>query len=348
MSLIADWRLAGPLLSLWPFRDDVWREQGKPAQRQLIAFWEMLSPHYPMLIGVHPEQFTSARKKLPHAVKTLTLPYNDAWPRDIGPLWCQTENGQVTAHSFAFSAWHGLYPNCEDDQAFAAKLAGRLQVPCATHNFVFEGGAIATDGQGTAVVHGVSVARNNSYLSRVQQGQQISQPLGIDQIYWLDFANPADETGGHTDNQVQFLNEDTLVVSMPSAPGELFDAYQRQLEQIREWRNTQGRTYNVVVLPQPAPIVPDINEFTSVRRVHGVFERGKAPMLASYVNFVRVGDCVVVPQFRLDSDYEAVRTLQVAAPKLQIIAAPADEFMKAGGALHCMTLPLPAAANNLL
>lgn len=348
MSLIADWRLAGPLLSLWPFRDDVWREQGKPAQRQLIALWERLSPHYPMVIGIHPEQFTSARKNLPHAAKAFALPYNDAWPRDIGPLWCQTKNEHVTAHSFAFSAWHGLYPNCDDDQAFAAKLAAQLQVPCDAHNFVFEGGAIATDGQGTAIVHGVSVARNNSRLARAQQCQQISEPLGLKQIYWLDFANPADETGGHTDNQVQFLNEDTLVVSLPSAAGYLLDAYQRQLEQVQEWRDRQGRRYNVVILPQPEPVAPDINEFSSVRRVQGVFKRGTAPMLASYVNFVRIGNCVVVPQFGMDSDQEAVRILQAAAPALQVIASPADEFMKAGGALHCMTLPLPAVANNLL
>src|SRR5690554_546967 len=118
MSLVADWHLSGPLLCLWPFRDDVWREHGVPAQRQLLALWEQLSPHYPILFGVRPELFKAVRQQLPSELALFSTRYNDAWPRDIGPLWCYSDRTQITAHTFSFSAWHGLYPDYRDDQKF--------------------------------------------------------------------------------------------------------------------------------------------------------------------------------------------------------------------------------------
>lgn len=339
MSLLADWQLSGPLLVLWPFRDDVWRDNGLPAQQQLLS----LGDKCPLLVGVHPAVQQQAVPMIAPTLNWLSLRYNDAWPRDIGPLWVQDSN-QVVAHGFRFSAWHGLYPDTQDDQVFAANLSQQLGIPFKAHsNLVLEGGAISTDGCGVAVVHGVSVMRNNPQWSRSDIDAYLKQQLKLSHIYWLDFAHPADETGGHADNQVQFLAEDTIACAMPAKQSALYAEFEQQLATIKSWRNAQGEPYKIVILPQPEAIAPIRAEYQSVRAVAGVLPRGQRPLLASYVNFVRGPNYVLLPQFQLAEDQVALETIQAAQPELTIIPVPADEFIKAGGAIHCMTLGLPHA-----
>jgi len=341
MSLLADWELNGPLLTLWPLRNDVWRDNGEPAQRQLLQFAELIQPYQNIVIGVHPDKYDSVRQRISNQFSLIPLRYDDAWPRDIGPLWVRNEKQTLVANGFKFSAWHGLYPNFHDDQLFAERLAHHFDVPCRAHDLVFEGGAISTDGAGTAVIHSVSVTRNNPTWSEVEIEAYLKAELQLSNLYWLHFAHPADETGGHADNQAQFLDANTIVVSLPNAASPLADDYANQLNQVRRWTNTSGRPYKVIVLPQPEVIAPVASEYRTIREQVGVLPRGKAPLLASYVNFVRAGKVVLVPQFGLDTDAEALSILRHAAPDLTVIGAAADEFIKAGGALHCMTLPTP-------
>lgn len=346
MSLLADWQLSGPLLILWPFRDDVWREQGLPAQQQLIDIYQRFSAITatvpPVLFGVHPDNLAQAKKLLPSDAGLIAIRYNDAWSRDIGPLWVRSTATQVIAHGFQFSAWHGLYPDMVDDQAFASRLAECLRLPLQTHRqFVLEGGAISTDGAGSAIVHSASVKRNNANWTLAEMAVYLHQHLNLQRILWLDFANPHDETGGHADNHAQFLAEDTIVCSLPAEDSELFAAYAAQLEKIRSWRRPNQQPYRIVILPQPEPVVVESLEFSSVRAAVGVLPRGQQPLLASYVNFVRHGNIVLLPQFGCADDQRALEILATAAPQLTILPVPVTELIKAGGAIHCMTLPLP-------
>ncbi|RUO47086.1 agmatine deiminase family protein [Pseudidiomarina donghaiensis] len=340
MSLLADWQLSGPLFVLWPFRDDVWRDNGRPAQQQLMSLAARLQAHtsdQELLFGVHPNIPCEPVTQQP----LLQIRYNDAWPRDIGPLWVR-DNNRVVAHGFKFSAWHGLYLDTRDDQAFAAQLCQQLGVAFRNHpDLVLEGGAISTDGAGVAVVHGVSVMRNNPQWSRSDIEKYLIEHLKLSHVYWLDFAHPADETGGHTDNQVQFLAENIVVCALPIPSSSLFEHYQCQLDAMKLWRNAKGQPYKIVILPQPEAIMPNASEYHSVRAVPGVFPRGQRALLASYVNLVRGANYVLLPQFNLAEDTEALATLRAALPSVTVIPVHADEFIKAGGAIHCMTLGLP-------
>ncbi len=342
MKLIADWQLQGPLLLLWPFRADVWRDQGQPAQQQLLQLIDVIVPHHPVWVGCIPEHFEQVREQVPESVPVIPIPYNDSWPRDIGPLWARA-NEQWFAHGFHFSAWHGLYPDFQADQAFAKRFARMLKIRFLSQQLTFEGGAISTDGQGSAVVHGSSVLRNNAPLPQHLIEAYLKQQLGLSQVFWLDWCNPYDETGGHTDNQVQFLDEHTVVVSLPTSTSPWFEAYQQQLLQVEQWRNHAGEPYRIITLPQPDAVAVDQQEFATVVARTGVMPRGEQPLLASYVNFISLPNMVVVPQFGLPTDAEAVALLQQAQPQKVVVGAAADEFIKAGGGLHCMSLHLPNA-----
>ena len=70
----------------------------------------------------------------------------------------------------------------------------------------------------------------------------------------------------------------------------------------------------------------------------GSFERkaGDA-VLQTYINFAIANGVVVVPQFGLATDAEAVRVVQSAFPDRVIVPFDAKEASLGGGGLHCLS-----------
>lgn len=332
MQVRADWQLPGPLLALWPFRSDVWRQQGRPAQQQLLQLLRTIQPYHPVLLAVPRQLYASVRRQLGGEFPLIMLPYNDAWPRDFGPLWLQhvdSKHGQ--ALQFDFHAWQGLYPDYQADLRFAGALTQQLAYPLRKHSLVLEGGAITTNGEGIAIANAISLQRNNPLLRLPQIAAQLSRQLGLRHIFWLHEAHPADETGGHMDNQLQFVDRQTLAHSV--SPQCLHDL-QRDVA-------AAGLALRWLALPPAQTIPANHHDFHSVRRRKGVLVRGQRPLLASYVNFIRVADALLLPQFGVSTDQQALVTMREHFPQLRVLGVAADEFIKAGGGPHCLTLNLP-------
>ncbi|MDX1706098.1 MAG: agmatine deiminase family protein [Pseudidiomarina sp.] len=328
-------------MALWPTRADVWREQGRPAQQQLIELLLAVQSFHPVLLGATPRDLVRVRANVPAEIPLLPINYNDAWPRDIGPLWCQPPSSGLVAQGFGFTAWGGLYQEHQHDRQFARGLARQLAVRYQADALVLEGGAITHDGQGTVIVHARSVARNNPQLRRAQLEYKLKQLLDVKQVHWLEWAHPADETGGHVDNQMLFADERSLVCACPPPESPFYRHYQSTIDAVRQLRGGDGRPYRIIELPQPGPLALPPEYFVTVRRHVGVRRRGELPVLPSYVNFIRLPQAILVPQFGLASDKQALTTMRSAFPELQVSGIAASEFIMAGGGPHCMTLNLP-------
>lgn len=339
--LLADWQLKGPLLALWPTRADVWREQGRPAQQQLLELLLAVQKIHPVLLGATPRDLIRVSSTIPAQLPLIPINYNDAWPRDIGPLWCQPPLQGLVAQGFGFTAWGGLYQEHQHDRQFGRGLARQLGVRYQADALVLEGGAITHDGQGTVIVHARSVERNNPQLRRSQLEHKLKQLLGVQQVHWLEWAHPADETGGHVDNQMLFADERSLVCACPAADSPFYLHYQNAIDAVRQLRTVDEQHYRIIELPQPEPLAVPPEYFVTVRRQAGVKRRGEQPVLPSYVNFIRLPRAILVPQFGLDTDQQALAIMQSAFPRLQVSGIAASEFIMAGGGPHCMTLNLP-------
>ncbi|HET8817204.1 MAG TPA: agmatine deiminase family protein [Pseudidiomarina sp.] len=332
--LCPDWQLEGPLLALWPYRIDVWREHARPIQTQLTDFLLQVQVHHPVLVGVHPRELVRARRFLPMSIPLVPIRYNDAWPRDIGPIWTHSAAG-FCAHDFRFSAWHGLYPNSHDDQRFVRDLCAHFGWQRRTHPQVLEGGALSTNGTGIVCWSRRSIERNNgiskaSLMTKQRLQQSFESVIVGQQHLWFETAHAADETGGHIDNIAQFLAPDILAIDADMSATEA-----RTLQQLPS--NIQ-----LVELPPTTTIQPLRQDFGTVQRRRGVMPRGIQPLLASYINFVRTPTAVFVPQFGLTTDAEAVRRIKSALPQLTTVPVAANEMIAGGGGPHCLTLPLPA------
>lgn len=332
MSLLADWQLTGPLLMLWPYRNDVWRGQAQFAQQQVLAMLASIAPYHPVQLGIHPPYLQQALPQLPPDLDWIPLAYDDAWARDIAPLWLTTQQAVVAD----FNGWHGLNCNYQRDRRVARLLARQQRRRWQSLGLVFEGGMLTTDGQGTAIVHAKSVQQRNPHLRLAEIEQRLRKALELRQVIWLQHALQADETGGHVDNQLQFIAADTLVY-VQSSRDPLWNHEVQQLQ-----RQPWAQAYRWLELPAAQTWQDDASLYRDVQRVSGVMARGAQPLLRSYANLVRLKDVLLVPQFEHADDAQAVQILQRTLPEIAVVGVAADEFVRAGGGPHCMTTVLPS------
>ncbi|RUO72412.1 hypothetical protein CWI80_07570 [Pseudidiomarina sediminum] len=332
MSLLADWQLTGPLLMLWPYRNDVWRGQAQYAQQQVLTMLAAIAPHHPVILGIHPPYLHQALPQLPSGLAWFPIAYDDAWARDISPLWLTPQQAVVAD----FNGWHDLNCNYQRDRRFAKQLTRQHGVRWRSLELIFEGGMLTTDGAGTAIIHAKSLMQRNPQLRLAELERRLCQMFGLKRVIWLQQALGADETGGHVDNQVQFIAADTLVyVQSPHDPA--WNAEVQALQQ-QPW----AQAYRWIALPAAQTWQDDAALFHDVRRVPGVMARGQQPLLRSYANLLRLKDVLLVPQFAHADDALALQTLQQALPEVSVVGVDAREFVRAGGGPHCMTTVLPS------
>ncbi|RUO60554.1 agmatine deiminase family protein [Pseudidiomarina insulisalsae] len=334
MKLLADWQLAGPLLTCWPYRNDVWRGNGEFVQQALLAMLHAILPYYPVTLAIHPPQLNIALRQLPQQLTWLPLAYDDAWIRDFGPLF-RSGPGGLSAVAGQFDGWQGVHGVYQRDQRFAAALAHRRALPLHSLPFIFEGGMLSHDGAGTAVVHACSLQRRNPQWRLAALERELKRALGLQQIIWLHQALSADETGGHTDNQLQFVDAHSIVyVTSTDDP-----AWNEEVATLQ--RQPWGRAYRWIELPAAQQVTDAVDIYHDVRRRAGVQRRGQRPLLCSYANLLRLPGALVVPQFGLADDSAAVAGLQQAFPELAVIPVDALEMVRGGGGPHCLSLVLP-------
>ncbi|MFW5969285.1 MAG: agmatine deiminase family protein, partial [Halofilum sp. (in: g-proteobacteria)] len=86
-----------------------------------------------------------------------------------------------------------------------------------------------------------------------------------------------------------------------------------------------GQPYRLIPLPEPAPIAA----------------ADGTPLPATYTNFLLVNGTVLVPVYADPADGPAIERLQAVFPERTVVPVPARTFIEQGGALHCLTMPLP-------
>lgn len=293
-------------------------------------------------MGVNLNEYSAVRKRLPASFNLLPIPYNDAWLCDIAPFW-RYHAQRPEALVWQFDAWQGLYTDQRKDNRCAQSLATRMHARWQRQPMVFEGGNFTTDGHGHALAVSSSVVRPQTPLSVVER--TLKQQLGIQRITWLPRGLTGDETQGHIDNIALFIDADTLLVTGLPAPEHPDFSYLQQVhEQLGKMRNQQGQAYRLIVLPAAQRLQVEASLFHGMAYRSGVLKRtARHPVLASYVNVVNVGRRLLVPQFGVSDDQQALQVLQQQLPDWTCSGVDAQEFVLAGGGPHCMTHIIPAS-----
>jgi len=255
-----------------------------------------------------------------------SLPTNDAWVRDSGPIVVFEETTRVLLDC-GFNAWGGKYPPWDLDDALAGKWAEELQLPSVPLKFILEGGSIDGNGAGVVLTTESCLLNPNRGGSRTHEAVEdtLRDLLGATQVLWLGDGIVGDDTDGHVDDIARFVGPERIVTvreSDTASPN--FSPLQENFERLRAARTLAGKSFEIVTLPMPPPVT---------------FEGAICP--ASYANFYIANTAVLVPIFHVPSDAEALDILGDCFPKHEIIGIPARYLVVGLGAVHCLTQQLP-------
>ena len=290
-------------------------------------------------------------------VELVDIPTDDSWARDIGPTFVvqDTAEGRVVRGiNWRFNAWggevDGLYPDYEQDDAFAAAFAktkGYELYEAAP--FVLEGGSIHVDGEGTAMVTASCLlsAGRNPELTQVQIEDKLKEYLNVEKVLWLPRGIYNDETNEHVDNVCAFIRPGEVVLAWTDKEDDPQYALSKaSLDYLEQATDAKGRKIIVHKLPVPAvPVCITEDEVAGFDFVEGEDMREAGERLAaSYVNFYFSNDSVVLPAFggeNAASDAQAAAILAQLCPERRIVQIPARAILTGGGNIHCITQQIP-------
>ena len=290
-------------------------------------------------------------------VELLDIPTDDSWARDIGPTFVvqDTAEGRVVRGiNWRFNAWggevDGLYPDYEQDDAFAAAFAktkGYELYEAAP--FVLEGGSIHADGEGTAMVTASCLlsAGRNPKLTQAQIEDKLKEYLNVEKVLWLPRGIYNDETNEHVDNVCAFIRPGEVVLAWTDKEDDPQYALSKaSLDYLEQATDAKGRKIIVHKLPVPAvPVCITEDEVAGFDFVEGEDMREAGERLAaSYVNFYFSNDSVVLPAFggeNAASDAQAAAILAQLCPERRIVQIPARAILTGGGNIHCITQQIP-------
>jgi agmatine deiminase len=337
---------------LWPERPDVWRLDGKPAQRAFASVAAAIATSEPVTVGVSASAFAEARSLLPAAIRVVELSSDDAWMRDVGPTFVANELGTVRGVDWGFNAWGGkkggLYKNWSRDEVVAQKVLEIERRHRYVAPFIMEGGAIHADGQGTILTTEECLLNKNRNPSLDIGSIEIllHEYVGATSVIWLGKGVPDDETDGHIDELCCFVKPGVVLLTWTDNKRDPLYAICRDAEaRLLGSRDARGKRIQIVKLPQPGPLRVTKKEASGVRSVRGTRPRRAGDRLpASYVNFYIGNSAIVMPL--LDRRYDSIVAKQLKAlfPQRSIIGVEAREIVLGGGGIHCITQQVPSGS----
>lgn len=254
------------------------------------------------------------------------IPFGDIWLRDTGPVFVHGPEG-LTAACFHFNGWGEKYL-FEHDPEVGSRIAASVSVPFVRHHFVFEGGAIEVDGEGTGLTTRQCLfeARRNPALDADDIERRLHDALGIDKLIWLERGLQNDHTDGHIDTLVRFVRPGVVVCMRAHDDRDVNREVLTEIARdLGRFRDAGGRRLEVVEIPSPGLLLgPD-----------------GMPVPASYANFYIGNRTVVVPTYGSPYDAEAVREIGALFPDRRTVGVDASGVIRGGGAFHCITQQQP-------
>ena len=254
------------------------------------------------------------------------------WCRDYGPTFLTRDDGQPGAVDWKFSAWGGKYGDVfEKDTLTASAMCESLNIDpsriFSPIDVTLEGGAIEVNGAGTVLTTESCLLNpnRNPNVTKSDIENLLADYLGTVQVIWLNGTLEGDDTDGHIDTLARFASEDTVLVQGCDDPSDAnFQVAEENLRRLRKARLPDHRSLRVIELPSPGRLT-----------IEGI------RMPASYANFLIANDCVLVPQYNVESDSTALRIIGDSFPGRETIAIDCSTIIWGRGALHCISQQIP-------
>lgn len=336
---------------LWPEREDNWRYNAEPGQAAFLEVIKTIAKYEPVVVGVNKSQYLHLLEMNLPNVQIVEISNNDSWVRDTGATFVIDGLGHMRAIDWKFNAYgglvNGLYFPWDQDDYIAPKMAAIEGVDYYhLTDFVFEGGSVHSDGEGTVLVTEETLLDpgRNPDMTKEQIEAKLKDYLGAEKILWIPQGIYMDEdTNGHVDNICQWVAPGKVVLAWEDNQDDpQYARSKAALDYLESETDAKGRKIEVVKIHVPNPVLITKEESEGVDVVEGTFPRNEGDRLpASYINYYNCNGAVILPVFHDEHDQEAIDTLQELFPDKVIEPIYAREILLGGGNIHCITQQVP-------
>ena len=336
LRLPAEWEPQSAVLIAWPHADTDWAERLASVETTYVALAAAVTRFQSLIIvvadealRVHVEGLLAGAGVDLSKLRCITLPYDDTWLRDSGPITLKGGARGFQLTDFRFTGWGGKF-GAEQDDALVAGLVEAGVFGHAAHkriDWALEGGGIESDGAGSILTTWRCLVQRHPEQSREEMSAILRDSLHADRVLWLDYGYlEGDDTDAHIDTLARFAPGDRIVFQACDDPADPHhDELQRMAAELAALRTADGRPYRLHPLPWARPIL----------------DEGRR-LAASYANYLIVNGAVLVPAYGDKADDEAARIIGTAHPGREVVQVPCRPLIWQNGSLHCITMQLPA------
>ncbi|MEJ6980323.1 agmatine deiminase family protein [Pedobacter sp. P351] len=321
----------------WPHKEESWPGKIHEIYPAYCQFVKILALSEKVRINVKDQQMKNfALSHLELAGVDLSKiefffhPTNDAWCRDHGPAFLINPHADIkkVIVDWGYNAWGNKYPPYDLDDVIPSLIGQHYNTPVFHPGIVMEGGSVEFNGKGSVLTSTCCLLNENRnpHLKQDQIEKYLSDYYGIDQVLWVDEGIIGDDTDGHIDDTIRFVNEDTVLsVVETKVNDENYELLQKNLRSLSKLRLLNGKQLNVVELPMPDEVVYD-----------------EMRLPASYANFYISNKHVIVPTYRCDKDDKALETIGQCFPEREVVGIDSTEIIWGLGSFHCLSQQEPA------
>lgn len=256
-------------------------------------------------------------------------PTNDAWCRDHGPAFLINPDAveKKVIVDWDYNAWGNKYPPYDLDDVIPTLIGNAFSLPVFHPGIVMEGGSVEFNGRGSLLTSKSCLLNKNRnpHLTQSQIETYLCDYYGVQQILWVSEGIVGDDTDGHIDDTVRFVNEDTVItVIEEKKQDENYALLQTNLRELQQMRLLNGKQLTIIELPMPDDVI---------------YEDQRLP--ASYANFYISNRHVIVPTFRSPKDDKALQIIAAAFPDRETIGIDSTDIIWGLGSFHCLSQQEP-------
>lgn len=225
---------------------------------------------------------------------------NDIWVRDYMPI-------QIYQDHFVRYCYNPDYlqRSKEDLESVTdVNLAcNEVGISCYKIDLVIDGGNVVRAGK--YIIMTEKVYAENKSIPTVEVRRRLRE-MFHGELVMLPWDK--EERYGHADGIVRAIDEHTVLLTN-------YDNYDPDMT--KKFEKILGKYFTVKKL------------------CYNVENKNK--MDWAYINFLRVGNCIILPGFDIPEDRQAVEQIQHSYPTCKVLQIEARELVNKGGALNCIT-----------
>ena len=329
----AEWHPQSAIQITWPHEGTDWNDILDEVTAFYINLSKEILKHSRLMIVCKESKEIKKHFTVAEQINLLLVEAesNDTWARDHGAISVLID-GKPAIYDFGFNAW-GLkfaanYDNQITSELFSRNIFEKNVKYYNYLNFILEGGAIETDGEGTLLTTSkcLLAPNRNQPLTKHEIEEFLKKTLGLKQVLWLNYGFLlGDDTDNHIDTLARFCDKDTIAyVQCTDEKDVHFQELKKMEEELANFNKLDGNSYNLIPLPM----------------AKAVYEENQR-LPATYANFLILNNVVLMPTYSSDKDSIAKAQLQKAFPDREIIGVDCTTLIKQHGSLHCITMQYP-------